>query len=154
LSKQNDRTLRWAPSVVLVAVVWIGAVAAAVWCGLLIITGADPAGQLLSAVAALSLLVAAAFSTVARPRLAADTTGITVRGLLGSHRYPWSRVSGVQVLRTRRWGRETALLELEVIERTDAERLLLFGRLELDDDPEDVAEQLLALRGGQPTDTA
>ncbi|NMI00525.1 PH domain-containing protein [Pseudonocardia acidicola] len=133
---------RWSPPAALVALAWLGAAGAAVWLVLLILAHADATGRLVAGVAALGLLVAALFGTVARPRLAADPGGVTVRGLFGPRRYPWSRVEGIRVLRTRRLGRDTSLVELDVLDEGGAERLLLFGRLDLGEDPEDVAGQL------------
>ncbi|WP_214369315.1 PH domain-containing protein [Pseudonocardia sp. H11422] len=138
--------LRWSPPAGIVVLAWIGAAGAAAWCVLLVLSHADPAGRLLSGVAAVSLLGAAVFGTVARPRLAADASGVTVRGLGAPQHHPWSRVPGIRVLRTRRFGRETPLLELDVVGEDGRERLLVFGRLDLGDDPEDVGDRLIALR--------
>ncbi len=142
--------LRWSPSGALVGLAWLGAGAAAAWCAVLIVGHADPAGQLIAGVAAVGLVVAALFGTVARPRLAADATGITVRGLAGSRRARWCRVTGIRVLRIRRLGRETSLLEIEMLDEDGAERLLVFGRLDLGTDPVDVAAQLIAQRDPWP----
>ena len=125
---------------------WVGAVAAGAWCAALWVGGADAAGQLLAAVAAVGLAVAAAFGTRARPRLRADADGLTVAGFLRTSHHPWPLVQGVRVLRVRRWGRESSLLEVETLTAAGAEHLLLFGRLDLAADPEDVAPRLLALR--------
>ncbi|MHA6791922.1 PH domain-containing protein [Pseudonocardia bannensis] len=140
--------LRWSPPAVLVVLAWLGTAGAVAWFVLLLLSQADPAGRLLSGVAAVGLLVAAVFGTVARPRLAADTSGVTVRGLGAPHHHPWSRVPGVRVLRTRRFGRETPLLELDVVGEDGRERLFVFGRLDLGEDPEEVGDRLLALRAG------
>ncbi len=110
------------------------------------LSGADPAGRLLAAVAAVALALAAVFGTRARPRLRADADGLTVGGLLRPRHHPWPLVQSVRVLRVRRWGRETSLLEVDTVSAIGDERLLLFGRLELAADPEDVIPLLLALR--------
>ena len=125
---------------------WIGAIAATAWCVLLATSGADPAGRLLAGCAALALVVAASFGTRARPRLRVDADGLTVGGMLRARHHPWPLVQGVRVLRTRRFGRETSLLEIDTITADGGERLLLFGRLDLGADPEDVAPELLDLR--------
>lgn len=122
---------------------WVLAVAAAVWFVLLRVVGSDAPGQLLAAVAAVGLTLAALSGTRARPRLSAGQDGLTVRRLTWSLHVPWSRVDRVRVLRTRRLGRETSLLELELRTATgDGERLVVLGRLELGEDPEDVADAL------------
>jgi hypothetical protein len=125
---------------------WVGAGAAAVWCALLVLTGSDPAGLLLAGVATVGLSVAAVYGTRARPRLRVDGTGLAIGGLAGARHHPWERVHDVRVARVRRLGRESALLEVDVTEPDGAERLLVFGRLDLGDDPVDVAEAVLALR--------
>ncbi|MCW0212028.1 MAG: PH domain-containing protein [Pseudonocardia sp.] len=136
----------WSPAAGLVGVGWVLTAAAAAWCVLLFSSGADPAGRLIAGVAAVGLLVGSLFGTLARPRLAADAAGVTVRGLLGTRRFPWSRVRGVRVVRVRRLGREGSLLELDVSDGGGTERLIVFGRLDLDADPEDVADILAARR--------
>jgi hypothetical protein len=136
----------WSPAAGLVVVAWLLAVAAAGWCATLWWTGSDPAGGLLAAVAALGAGLAALFGTRARPRLRADPDGVTVGGLLRSRHHPWPFVTDVRVLRVRRLGRETSLLEVDTVAADGTERLFVFGRLDLAADPEDVAPQLRALR--------
>ena len=68
------------------------------------------------------------------------------RGFGAPRRYPWSAVQRMRVVRTRRWGRETALLEIDVLDPAGQERLLLFGRLDLDADPDEVERELGVLR--------
>lgn len=143
----HDWSVRtWSPAPALVALGWVGAAAATAWCVLSTTSGADPAGRLLSGVAALVLLVAALYGTRARPRLRVDADGLTVRGLLHARHHPWPLVRGVRVLRTRRFGRESSLLAVDTVTADGGERLLLFGRLDLNADPEDVAPELLDLR--------
>ncbi|MGI9000250.1 MAG: PH domain-containing protein [Pseudonocardia sp.] len=136
----------WSPAPRLVAVTWFGAVAAAAWCAALWLTGADPSGQLLAGVAAAGLGVAAVFGSRARPRLRVDADGLTVGGLLRPRHHPWPFVQDVRVLRVRRFGRESSLLEVDTVTASGHERLLIFGRLDLATDPEDVASQVLARR--------
>jgi Bacterial PH domain len=136
----------WSPAAGLVVLAWLLAAGAAVLCAALWWTGSDPAGGLLAAVAALGAGMAALFGTRARPRLRADPDGLTVGGLLRSRHHPWPFVTDVRVLRTRRLGRESSLLEVDTVGADGTERLLVFGRLDLAADPEDVAPQLRALR--------
>jgi hypothetical protein len=128
-----------------VGLAWIGAVAAAVWAALLVGTGDGP-GLLLASVTTVALAVAAFYGTRARPRLQADRDGVTVGGLAGRRHIPWSQVRGVQARSVRRWGRDSTMLELDVVEPDGAERLLVFGWLDLGDDPVDVAEAVRTAR--------
>ena len=141
----------WSPSAALVALAWVGAAAAGAWCALVAGTG-DRAGLLLAAVAAAGLALAALHGTRARPRLRVDAAGVAVGGLTGVRRYPWARVGAVRVLPVRRLGRTTTLLEIDVREPDGGpdgtERLLVFGRLDLDADPDDVAAVVRAARTG------
>lgn len=138
----------WSPSAGLVGVAWAGAVAAAVWCTQLIGT-ADVPGLLLAAAATVGLVLAALYGTRARPRLRADADGVAVRGLT-TRTVPWSQIRDVRAQAVRRWGRDSTMLELDVVEPDGTERLLVFGRLDLGDDPVDVAE---AVRGARPSTT-
>jgi hypothetical protein len=133
----------WSPSPGLVGLAWVGAAAAAAWCVLVATTG-DRAGLLLAAVAALGLGLAALYGTRARPRLRVDASGVTVGGLAAARHHPWREVDDVRVLTVRRLGRTTTVLEIDVVGPGDDERLLVFGRLDLDDDPVDVAEAVRA----------
>jgi Bacterial PH domain len=130
----------WSPQPAVVAVAWILAVATG---GFAAFTD-DPPGQVLLGSVALLLALAAVFATVARPRLAADHHGIAVRGLTGTRRWTWAEVN-VRVVRTRRLGRETATLEVDA-ENAEPPALVVLGRLDLGADPEDVIEELVALR--------
>lgn len=136
----------WSPSAGLVGLAWVGCAAAAAWSTLLAATGSDPPGLLIAAVATLGLGLAALYGTRARPRLRVDTTGLGVRGLSGPRRYPWAQVRDIRVLAVRRFGRDSTLLEIDVTEPDGSERLMIFGRLDLDDDPAEVAEAVRAAR--------
>lgn len=142
----QDRVDSWATPAGLVAMAWVLAVAAAAWLVLLLLTGADRPGQLIAAVAAAGLGTAAVSGSKARPRLAVGPEGLVVRRLGWTLDVGWGQVDNVRVLRQRRFGRESSLLELELREPDGAERLVILGRLELGEDPEDVAEVLQAYR--------
>jgi hypothetical protein len=139
-------TREWSPARGLVVLAWLVAVGAAVWCATLWVTGADPAGRLIAGVAAVGAGVAALFGTRARPRLRADADGLTVGGMLGSRHHPWPFVKDMRLLRTRRLGRQTVLLEVDTVSASGDEHLLVFGRLDLDADPEDVLDELRLMR--------
>lgn len=104
----------------------------------------DPPGRVLLWTVALLLALAGVFTTVARPRLAADHDGITVRGLTGARRWTWAEVN-VRLVRTRRLGRDAATLEVDA-DNAEPPALVVLSRLDLGADPEDVVDELLELR--------
>jgi hypothetical protein len=136
----SDRS--WAPNRGLVGVGWVLFACAAAWFVLLLVGGGDPAGRLLAGVAAAALGFMALHGAVVRPRLAVHGHGLEIRGLTGTRVVDWTAVQRVRVYRTRRFGRETSQLEVDMLVGGD-ERLAVFGRLDLDADPEDVAQVLL-----------
>lgn len=142
----QQAAVSWSTPAGLVATAWVLALAAAGWLVLLVLTGADRPGQLIAAVAAAGLGTAAASGSKARPRLAAGPDGLVVRRLSWTLDVGWGQVQRVRVLRHRRLGRESSLLELELREPDGAERLVILGRLELGEDPEEVAEVLESYR--------
>jgi len=87
------------------------------------------------------LAVAAMYGTRARPRLAVDRHGMRIAGLWRKERHPWPAVRRVRLVHTRRLGREVPTLEVEV-----GDRLYVFGRLDLGEDPREVAVVVLDLR--------
>ena len=136
----------WSSARGLVVIGWFLALAAAIWCAALWLNHADPAGRLLAGVAAVAAGVAALFGTRARPRLRADADGLTVGGMRRARHHPWPFVKDLRILRTRRLGRETVLLEVDTVDASGEERLLLFGRLDLNADPRDVLDEVRTLR--------
>lgn len=129
-------TRTWSTPAPAVAIAWV----LGTLLGLATFLADENAGRLLLGLAAVLLGVLAAFGSLARPRLLADETGLTVRGFAGSRHLPWHRVK-VKLVRTRRFGRETSTLELDA-----EEELVVLTRLDLGADPEEVAEVLHALR--------
>lgn len=142
----NESLREWSPAAGVVACAWIGAVAATGWLVVGWLSAADPAGLVIAGVAAVGLVVAAAFGSRARPRLRVDADGVTVGGMFRSRHHPWPLVTDVRVLRLRRLGRQSSYLEIDTVNASGDEQLLLFGRLDLAADPEDVAPQVVALR--------
>ncbi|CRK60731.1 FIG020554: membrane protein [Alloactinosynnema sp. L-07] len=136
----NDEVMSWAPKPAGVGVAWALAALAILAAVLL----DDPRGTILLAIAALTLGLAALFGTVARPRLAADNTGLTVRGLGSTRRWTWGEIN-VRVTRTRRLGRESMALEIDA-DNAEHPDLVVLGWLDLGTDPQDVADALLRLR--------
>ena len=126
----------WAPPPILVTTGWVLAGVAVAFAALT----DDPRGRVLIALAALVLLLVAAYGTFARPRLVADATGLTVRGPISRQHFGWAEVN-VRVVRTTRLGRTVSTLELDT-----EHRLIVLGWIDLGAHPEDVADTLLALR--------
>lgn len=130
----------WAPKVELVAVAWVLAAAAAAFA----VFTDDPPGRLLLATVALALAFGGLYGVLVRPRLAADAEGVAVRGLTRRRRWAWAEVN-VRLVRTRRFGRDVATLEVDA-EHAEVPDLVVLGRLDLGEDPEDVVDILLAMR--------
>lgn len=140
----DGRGLRYSPKPLAVVIAWAASLAAAGWA----ITTPDPVGRML-AVAAVALLGSLALvATVARPRLAADSDGIRVGRLRGPLRWPWRDVHRIEVLRTRRLGRVSSVLELEARDPDGTERLFVLTRLDLGADPHQVVQALHEVSGG------
>jgi Bacterial PH domain len=123
-----------------VVLAWALAVAAAAWA----VLADDPAGRVLLGVGALVLALNGLYTAVVRPRLAADREGVAVRRLSGTRRWTWAEVN-VRLVRTRRLGREVATLEVDA-ENAEPPDLVVLGRFDLGADPEEVVDELLALR--------
>ena len=138
VTPQAART--WAPRPAVVVLAWVLAVSAGVWAAFI----GDPPGRVLLGAVALMLTLAALFTTIARPRLYADQEGVVVRSLTGARRWTWAEVN-VRLVRTRRLGRDIATVEVDA-ENAEPPALVLMGRLELGAEPEDVVDELLALR--------
>lgn len=77
-----------------------------------------------------------------RQRLIADTTGITVRSLIGSRSVPWSDIAKIGTVAHRRLGTRSSLLEIDLADGS----LLAFSSTELGSSGDDVARALKALR--------
>lgn len=129
---------RWAPQAPLVGIGWVLTAIAAVFA----VVGSDPGGRVLLTIAALMLATISLFGTLARPRLRADAEGVTVRGLFSKRSWTWPEVR-IRLAHGRRLGRVSSTVELTVLHD---DGLIVFGRLDLGEDPADVVEQLQALR--------
>jgi hypothetical protein len=128
--------LHWSPPVGLVAIGWAATAGAA----LFVVFTHDQAGRLLVGVAAVVAAMLALQGTLARPRLQADSAGLTLRSLTRQRRWTWAEIN-VRVVRTRRLGRQVSTLELDA-----EDDLVVLGWLDLGVPAEDVAEALRDLR--------
>lgn len=141
---EDGRVLRYAPKPLAVVLAWVGSLAAVSWA----ITTSDPGGRVLAVAAVVLLGSLAAISTVARPRLAADQDGIQVGRVRGTLRWPWRDVHRIEVLRTRRLGLDSSVLELEAVDPDGTERMFVLTRLDLGADPYLVALALREISAG------
>jgi apolipoprotein N-acyltransferase len=130
----------WSPKVEIAALAWVLAVVIAV----VAVFTDDRPGRLLLGLVAVVLAAAGLFTTVVRPRLAADSEGVTVRGITGRKRWRWAEVN-VRLAVTRRLGREVATVELDAENAAEPD-LVVLGWFDLGTDPRDVVESLLELR--------
>ena len=79
-----------------------------------------------------------------RDRLRASVDGIVVGSVSGSRRIPWSRVRRMEVVGRKRLGTVNHSLEIDL----DDDELLVFGRMDLGQDPAEVAAELSKIRTG------
>ncbi len=130
-----DNSLEWGPktgAVILVAAAGtLMAVAFAMLAG-------DIPGRFLTGLAAGGLLVFAAGSWRARPRLALTPEGLVSRGWFHTRTLRPADISSVRITEFRRLGRRVRLLEID----TTADTLLVFSRWDLGGDPLDVLDAL------------
>ncbi len=129
-------TRSWSTPAPLVAAAWV---LAALLAFATVIT-TENAGRLLIGLATLLVSYLAAFASIARPRLSADTNGLAVRGFTSTTHLPWHEVK-VKLQHTRRLGREQQTLELDA-----DDRLVVLTKLDLGADPQEVAGVLHSLR--------
>jgi len=99
----------------------------------------DIAGQLLTGIAALGLLVFAAGSWRARPRLALTAAGLVTRGWFVTRTMQPADITMARITEFRRLGRRVRLLEID----TTADVLLVFSRWDLGADPVEVFDVLV-----------
>lgn len=98
----------------------------------------DPPGRILTGVAASGLLVFAAGSWRARPRLAITADGLVYRGWVRTRTLRRSDIDLIRITEFRRWGRKVRLLEID----TTDDALLVLNRWDLGADPLSVLDAL------------
>lgn len=106
----------------------------------------DSAGKVLIGLAALGLLALAGMGFRQRPRLAVEPgtpAPLVIGGLSGPRRYTAQQVLRARVVYYRRLGRKMPMLELDVNHDGD-EKLIVFGRWDLGERPEEVLDTLRA----------
>jgi hypothetical protein len=138
----NVRTPRqWSIPIGLVSVGWVLVAVTVVWW----LSSSTATDRLFVGILVLALAIASGYASLCRPRLRADANGIAVRGPRGTRRWPWLRVN-VRVERHQRLGRPVEVLELEVPENDTPGGLIILTRLDLGEDPHDVAAALRELQ--------
>ena len=125
----------WGPSSPAVAAVGLAGLLMALACMLI---AADPPGRILSAIAALGLLLFAAGSWRARPRLAITGDGLVYRGWLRTITLRRTDIELIRITEFRRLGRRVRLLEIDTVES----QLLVLSRWDLGGDPLQVLDAL------------
>lgn len=123
-----DNGIQWGPPPAGIAVVAAVGVLMAVSC---VALATDPPGRILSGIAAVGLLVFAAGSWRARPRLALTPDGLVYRGWLRTRTLHRGDLDLIRITEFRRWGRRVRLLEIETAE----DQLLVLSRWDLGGDP-------------------
>ncbi len=134
------QAVSFAPKLPGVVAAWVGAGGAAAWAVLAV----DPASRVLAAAATALLGVLALLGSALRPRLAADADGIRLGRLRGTRHWPWAAVHRIEVVTSRRLGREVGMLELD-LDDGGHERLVVLTTLDLGADPRDVEDALHGL---------
>lgn len=130
----------WAPHQNVVVVAWLITLlllVGAVW----VAADGDVGGTVLTVLAMVAAGALALHGTLLRPRLAAGPEGVLARTVGGPHRFSWNEAR-FRLRTTRRLGRDSTTLEIE-----SGEHLLVFGRIDLGEDPRDVLDILTALKG-------
>ncbi len=126
----------WGPKTA--AVIAVGAA------GILMAVGAvllaeDAPGRLLAGIAAVGLLVFAAGSWLARPRLAVTGSGLLYRGWFRDRTLAQADIESIRITEFRRIGRKVRLLEIDT-----GEQLIVLTRWDLGTDPLTVLDGLTA----------
>jgi len=125
----------WGPPTAGIAGVVAAGVLMAIGCATV---ATDPPGRILTGVAAVGLLLFAAGSWRARPKLAITADGLVYRGWLGTRTLRRPDVELIRITEFRRWGRPVRLLEID----TATDQLLVLSRWDLGGDPLAVLDAL------------
>ena len=126
---------RWGPPTA--GIIALGALGAVMAVGCVALA-ADPPGRILAGIGAVGLLVFAAGSWRARPRLAITGDGLVYRGWLRTRTLRRSDIELIRITEFRRWGRKVRLLEIDLPDG----QLLVLSRWDLGGDPVAVLDAL------------
>jgi hypothetical protein len=135
-----DKPSQWGPRPVAIGLVTVA--------GLLMsaafLAADDVPGRFLSGVAAVGLLVFAAGSWRARPRLAITPGALVYRGWLSTRTLRREDIDLIRITEFRRWGRTVRLLEIDLKTEADDDQLLVLSRWDVGGDPLEVLDALTA----------
>lgn len=126
---------RWGPRPAGIAAVGVAGILMAVGC---VTVAVDPPGRILTAIAAIGLLVFAAGSWRARPRLAITADGLVYRGWFRTVTLRRDDIELIRITEFRRVGRTVRLLEID----THEPQLIVLNRWDLGGDPLTVLDAL------------
>ncbi len=136
-------SLEWATplgAVVALAVGGVAMIAAA------LLLGIDAPGRFLASVAAFAMFVLAGLGARQRPKLAIVRVGaapaIAATRVRGRRVYRRDDIARIRIVQYPRLGRRVPMLEIDALDPDGAERLLIFGRWDLGEDPTVVFDAL------------
>ncbi|WP_293001384.1 PH domain-containing protein [Mycobacterium sp.] len=128
---------QWAPSAAGTAACGLVGIVMATTC-VTVVT--DAPGRLLLGISAAGLILFAAGTWRARPKLAITDDGLRVGGWIRAQQLRRSDIKLIRITEFRRIGRKTRLLEMDAHDG----RLFVFSRWDLGTDPIDVLDALTA----------
>lgn len=131
----NERPAWGPPRVAIAGVALAGFALAAAWAAV-----GDVPGRIMTGLAATGLLVFAAGSWRARPRLALTSAGLEYRGWFRTRVLTRPEIALIRITEFRRLGRRVRLLEID----TTDDELLVLSRWDLGGDPVAVLDALTA----------
>lgn len=141
----------WGPKPAAVVFVGLAGLLLAIAC---VFVADDPAGRFLSGVGATGLLIFAAGSWRARPRIAVRPDGLVIRGWIRTVTLARSDVAAVRITEFRRLARKVRLLEIDA----HSGQLVVLSRWDVGGDPIHVLDALTdagytgpASRPGRPS---
>ncbi len=130
-----DNVRAWGPRPEAIVLVAVAGILMSLACAML---ATDPPGRILTGVAAAGLLVFAAGSWRARPKLTVGSDGLIHRGWLHTRTLSRPDIAAVRITEFRRLGRRQRLLEIDAADGT----LLVLSRWDLGGDPLTVLDAL------------
>ncbi len=132
-----DNPVAWAPKPAGIVLVAAAGVLMALACAAV---ADDTPGRVLTATAAAGLLVFAAGSARARPKLEISGSELVYRGWVSTRRLRRDDIGSIRITEFRRLGRKTRLLEIDTVDDT----LLVLSRWDLGGEPLGVLDALTA----------
>ena len=129
----------WGPRPAAIAAVALAGIAMAVGGATV---ASDPPGRILTGIAAAGLLVFAAGSWRARPRLAVTADGLVYQGWFRASTLRRADIDLIRITEFRRFGRKVRLLEIDTTGRDTEAALIVLSRWDLGCDPLIVFDEL------------